>query len=115
MPAVPFQVTVPLNATVNVNLAPFDRFGGGGGRVAVRATVPTGLAVNAMLMTVLVGSDVLVNQGPVFAETAAGVGPTSETPVVMGIGTPSDPITITLANTTGAAIVVTGVADVQNA
>ena len=115
MSVVAFAQNVLANSTADVPLAPFDRFGGGGGRVAVRATVPVAAAPGDVLMTVLVGSDVLANQVPVFAEAAANAGPNSETPVVAGIGTPSDPITVRLANTTIGALVVSGIVDIQNA
>ena len=114
MPAVPFSIGVPLNGQIDVPLAPFDRFGGGGGRIAVRATV---LAASSgdVNMTVMLGSDVVQSQAPVFGESVAGLGPTRETPVVGGLGAPGDPITIRLENTTGTLIVVNGIADIQNA
>lgn len=114
MPLVPRQTSVAANATVDVALAPFERFGGGGGRVAVQATV---IAASSGLvnMSLLIGSDVVQDAGPIFAEPVVGGGPDANTPAVVGVGAPGDPITIRLSNTSGAAIVVRTIANVQNA
>ncbi|MEO2005993.1 MAG: hypothetical protein ABGY41_18060 [Candidatus Poribacteria bacterium] len=114
MSQVSFLSTVPLNGSIDVSLAPFDRFGGGGGRVAIRATTPAGTLVG-ITATMIVGSDVIVNNGHVLAEKIAGGGPDADTPAFMGFGAVGDPITFTLSNSTIADIVVLGIADIQNA
>jgi len=117
MPTVYFQQNMGAAGltTIDVALAPFDRFGGGGGRVRVRATVPT-LLQGTVDLTVMVGSDVLVSAGPLGAEAAVGAGPTSETPAIAGIAAPGDPITVRLAETAGNAnTIVQGIVDIQNA
>jgi len=65
----------------------------------------TGVAAEAdgdLTMTVLVGSDILVNAGQITAESSVNRGPDAETPRVMGIGAPADPITVTLFNANAA-------------
>jgi len=114
MPAVPFQESIILNATNTVDLTPFDRFGGRGGRVAVKATSIAAESGDVNL-TLIVGSDVIVNASPVFGESTVGAGPTGETPSYSAIGAPGDPITLRLANTTGATIVIQGVVQIDNA
>lgn len=116
MPAVYFRQDLgAANSVVDVPLAPYDRFGGGGGRIRVRATVVIANAGNVD-MTVMLGSDVLISAGPVGAEANVGQGPTNETPSISGIGAPGDPITVRLAETAGVAnVIVTGVVDIQNA
>ena len=116
MPAVYFRQDLGVaNSVLDVALAPYSRFGGGGGRVRVRCTVPTTLG-GTVDLTVMLGSDVLVSAGPIGVESVAGGGPTSETPSISGIGAPGDPITVRLAETGGNAnTIVTGVVDIQNA
>jgi len=113
MPVVPFSVSVPANGQVNVDLSPFDRFGGRGGRVGVRATVPAASA-GVVNITMLLGSDTIVENSPLFGEPVVGSGPSNETPAFVGVGAPADPITIRLANTTAGAIIVSGRADIEN-
>jgi len=116
LPAVYFQQDLgAANSVVDVALAPYDRFGGGGGRVRVRCTVLQALT-GTVDLTVMVGSDVLVSAGPVSAETSVGAGPNSESPSISGIAAPGDPITVRLAETGGNAnTIVTGIVDIQNA
>ena len=115
MPVVYFQETMAANATQDVSLAPYDRFGGGGGRVRVRAVAPNGATVGSIKITVMLGSDVLISSGPLSIETAAGIGVTSETPSISGIGAPGDPITVRIEETAGNTPLVQGVVDIQNA
>jgi len=114
VPVVSFEQSIAANAESDISLAPFDRFGGQGGRVAVRSTVIAASSGDVNL-TLMVGSDVVQQASPIFGEAALGIGPDRNTPAVAGIGAPGDPITVRLANTTGAAIVVRGVVDIQNA
>lgn len=114
MPTVYFREQMVANATQDVALAPYDRFGGGGGRVRVRCTVPT-LLGGTVDLTVMLGSDVIVSAGPIGVESVAGGGPTNESPSVAGIGAPGDPITIRLAENAGGTPMVSGVVDIQNA
>jgi len=109
------RTTVPLTGQADVNLAPFDRFGGRGGRVSVKATGVAAEADGDLTMTVLVGSDILVNEGDVGAERTVNLGPDAETPAVKGFGAPADPITVRLFNANAAARVVTTEVEVENA
>jgi len=113
MPIVTFNQVVPLNGSVDVALAPFDRFGGGGGRVAVQATSIAAESGDVNL-TLMIGSDTVQSAGPVFGESVAGIGPTNETPAVSGFGGIADPITVRLENTTGADITISGRVIIEN-
>lgn len=114
MPFVPFEISVAANASADVPLAPYDRLGAGGGRVGIKATVIAASSGNVNL-TLMLGSDTVVSQSPLFGEPVVASGPTNETPSYSGVGAPGDPITIRLENTTGTAIVVRGIAAIQNA
>lgn len=114
MPVVPFSLSVPLNGQIDVPLAPYDRLGGRGGRVAVAATLPI-LTPTGVTMTVMLGSDVVQSEGALFGEGVAGQGPTSETPRVVGVGAPGDPITVRLTNSTAGNIITSGVVQIDNA
>ena len=113
MPVVTIQDSIAGNATETMDLSPFDRFGGGGGQVAVRSTVIAGSTGN-VTMDLLLGSDTIISSGPVFGEPVVGGGPSGETPVVAGFGAP-DPITLRYSNTTSSAIVVRAIVDIRNA
>jgi len=89
------RTTIPIAGQVTLDLSPFDRFGGRGGRLSVRTTGVAAEANGELTQTVLVGSDVLINAGQIVAESSLNAGPTNETPAVTGRGAPADPITIT--------------------
>ena len=114
MPVVTIEDSIAANATETMDLSPFDRFGGGGGQVAVRSTVIAASTGN-VTMDLLLGSDTIISSGPIFAEPVVGGGPNGETPVVAGFGAPGDPITLRYSNTTGTAIVVRAIVDIRNA
>ncbi len=103
MSTVRLRTTIPLAGQATLDLSPFDRFGGRGGRVSVAITGVAAEANGDLTMTVLVGSDVLVNAGQITGESALNRGPDSETPRVEGRGAPADPITITVFNANAAA------------
>jgi len=92
------RTIVPATGQVTLDLSPFDRFGGRGGRVSVKATGVAAEADGDITITVLVGSDVLINAGQIVAEPSLNSGPTNETPAILGRGAPADPITVTLFN-----------------
>lgn len=115
MSVVRVRVTIPIAGNIDVPLAPFDRFGGRGGRLAVAATGVAAEANGELTMTVLVGSDILQNAGEIPAEASVNRGPDSETPRVRGRGAPADPITITLFNTNAATRDVIVEAEIENA
>lgn len=116
MPRVPIRETIVPGATVVVDLSPFDRFAGNGGAVAVRVVHDAVAVPGSVTMTVMIGSDVLQENGIVFEELNPDSGPSNETPAVQGEGLPGDPITIRLNNNDAAAdAIVTGFADIQNA
>lgn len=107
MSAVARRIVLAANASATVDLGPFNRFGGGGGRLAVRAATSAAGATN---ISVLVGSDTLANNIPILAVGAIN----NETNVIAGLGAPSDPITIDVTDT-GAGSTVEVLADIQNA
>jgi len=92
-----FRTVVPATGNTVLDLSPFDRFGGRGGRVTVQVTAVAAEILTDLTFSVLVGSDVLINAG-VPSSAAANTGPDNETPKVQGFGAPADPITITLFN-----------------
>lgn len=109
------RTTVPATGQIDVNLSPFDRFGGRGGRVSVKATGVIAEANGELTFTVLVGSDILTQEATVGAESIVNQGPNRETPAVIGFGAPADPITLRLFNANAATRVVTTDVDVENA
>jgi len=109
------RTTVPLTGQADVNLAPFDRFGGRGGRLSVKATGVAAEMDGDVTMTVLVGSDILQDGGVVAGEAVLNAGPNNETPAVRGFGAPADPITVRLFNANAAARDVITEVDVENA
>ena len=115
MPQVRRSVAVAAATTVTVDLAPFDRFGLGGGAVAVRGVEVgglAGLAFGEVLVNLTVGSDQVSRDNAI---EVGGTGVNSETPAISGVGGPSDPITVTIQNTDAAvAATVDLVADIQN-
>lgn len=115
MSIVRLRTTIPIAGQVTLDLAPFDRFGGRGGRVSVRTTGVAAEADGDLTQTVLVGSDVLINAGQIVAEPSLNSGPTNETPAVVGVGAPADPITVTVFNANAATRDVITEVDVQNA
>jgi len=109
-----FRTVVPATGNTVLDLSPFDRFGGRGGRVTVRVTAVAAEIVADLTFTVLVGSDVLVNAG-VPSSAAVNTGPDNETPAITGFGAPADPITITLFNANAATRVMFTNVSVENA
>jgi len=116
MSVVRIRTAIPISGQVTLDLSPFDRFGGRGGRLSVRTTGVAAEADGDLTQTILVGSDVLMNAGQIVAEANVNQGPTNETPAVTGRGAPADPITITVFNADAAAIktVITDV-EIENA
>ncbi len=114
MPHIARITTIAAGATVDLNLAPFHRFGGRGGRVLFRATVPIA-SVGAGTLTLMCGSDVVADQFVIPVERAASMGPNKESPAVTGRGAPGDPITARVADPGGAGFDVTWEAQIDNA
>ena len=114
MSVVRLRTTIPIAGQVTLDLSPFDRFGGRGGRVSVRTTGVAAEAQGDLTQTVLVGSDVLINAGQIVGEPSLNSGPNNETPAVTGRGAPADPITITVFNANAAARVVITEVEIEN-
>ncbi len=114
MSQVRFQQSIGIGATADVNLNPFQQAGRRGAQVAVAATCP---AANSgeVLLTLMAGSDILIQDGPISGEAVAGQGPTNESPRVGGIAAPADPLTLRLRNTGAGAVVINGIVEVTNA
>jgi len=115
MSVVRIRTTIPIAGQATLDLSPFDRFGGRGGRLTVRSTGVAAEMDGDVTMTVLVGSDVLINAGVVTAEAVVNAGPSNETPAVTGRGAPADPITITLFNVNAATRDVITEVNIENA
>jgi len=109
------RVTIPLAGNILVDLSPFDRFAGRGGRLAVAVTGVAAEANGELTMTVLVGSDILIDAGEIGAEASVNRGPDDETRRIRGRGAPADPITVRLFNTNAAARDVIVDAEIENA
>jgi len=109
------RTTIPIAGQVTLDLSPFDRFGGRGGRLSVRTTGVAAEADGDLTQTVLVGSDVLINAGQIVAESSLNSGPTNETPAVTGRGAPADPITVTVFNANAATRDVITEVEIENA
>jgi len=92
-----FRTVVPAAGNTVLDLSPFDRFGGRGGRLSVQVVAVAAEILTDLTFTVLIGSDVLINAG-VPSSGIAETGPDNETPRITGFGAPADPITITLFN-----------------
>ena len=109
------RTTVPLTGQADVNLAPFDRFGGRGGRLSVKVTGVAAEMDGDVTFTVLVGSDILIDGGVVSAESVINRGPDVETPAILGFGAPADPITVRIFNANALARDVISEVNVENA
>jgi len=109
------RTTIPIAGQVTLDLSPFDRFGGRGGRVSVKTTGVAAEADGDLTQTVLVGSDVLINAGQIVAEPSLNSGPTGETPAITGRGAPADPITVTVFNANAATRDVITEVEIENA
>jgi len=96
MPTIRPTVINALAAGTVVPLGAFNRAGGRGGAIAFKATVP--LATPALVFVSLqIGSDIIVDRAVVPVETALGLGPDLNSPVIgQGVGAPGDPYLITL-------------------
>ena len=108
------RVVVPLAGNIDVNLAPFDRFGGRGGQATCKATGLLGQE-DDLTFTFTIGSDIIAEAYAIGAEAIAGQGPFKETPSVVGVGLPSDPIRLNLANANAAARTVDVEVEILNA
>ncbi len=109
-----FRTVVPAAGNTVLDLSPFDRFGGRGGRLSVQVTALAAEILTDLTFTVLVGSDVLINAG-VPSSAAVNTGPDNETPRITGFGAPADPITITLFNANACTRVLFTNVSVENA
>jgi len=115
MSVVRIRTVIPIAGQATLDLSPFDRFGGRGGRLTVRATGVAAEMDGDVTITVLVGSDVLINAGVVTGEAVLNSGPSNETPAISGRGAPADPITITLFNVNAATRDVITEVNIENA
>jgi hypothetical protein len=115
MPVVRFSQSIAAGATFSPNLSPYDRFGGGGGKIRLQSTVQSTGVQTDVLETVFVGSELVENRGPMAVERVAGAGPDAFTPITEAYGAPGDPIVLTYQNTNVAARSVTGILYIDNA
>jgi len=115
MSSVRLRTTIPIAGQVTLDLSPFDRFGGRGGRLTAKSTGVAAEADGDLTWTVIVGSDILLNAGQIQGEAVLNAGPNAETPAVSGFGAPADPITITLFNANAATRDVITDVEIENA
>lgn len=111
MPVVRRQTSIAANANANIDLSPFDRFGLGGGGVRVRAVALSG-NFGDLQMNLTIGSDQVARDVP-LAVAAQGIS-ADATPGAAGVGGPSDPVTLNIANTSAGAIVVDAFTEIEN-
>lgn len=102
MSTIRIRTTIPIAGSVVLDLAPFDRFGGRGGRASLAITGVAAEADGDLTMDALIGSDTLIRGGQITGESSLNRGPDSETPRVGGIGGPGDPITVQVFNANAA-------------
>jgi len=115
MSSVRIRSVVPIAGQVTLDLSPFDRFGGRGGRLSAKSTGVAAEMDGDVTWTVIIGSDILLNAGQVQAESVVNRGPDGETPAVVGFGAPADPITITIFNINAATRDVITDVEIENA
>lgn len=115
MPAVRFVQSIAAGASFVPNLSPYDRFGGGGGGVRVRAVIDSAGAAGDIVETLFVGSELVENRGALGLERAAGAGVDDFTPSVKALGAAADAIALTFTNVSAGARTVKGVVEVENA
>jgi len=115
MSSVRIRTVIPAAGQATLDLSPFDRFGGRGGRLTAKTTGVAAEADGDITWTVIVGSDILLNAGQIQAESAVNRGPDGETPAVTGFGAPADPITITVFNINAATRDVITDVEIENA
>lgn len=102
-------------ASVTPDLGVYDRFGGGGGKLAVRAVVDSAGVSGDIVETIFVGSEMVESRGGLALERAAGAGPDNFTPAVTAFGAPGDKISVTFANVSAGARSVRFLIEVDNA
>ena len=66
MPVVRFTQSIAAGATFSPNLSPYDRFGGGGGKMRLQSTVQSTGVQADVLETVFVGSELVENRGRIL-------------------------------------------------
>lgn len=115
MPTVRFNQSITTGASFAPNLAPYDRLGGQGGRVRVRAVVDSAGVVGDIVETLFVGSELIENRGALPLERAAGAGPDEFTPGVVALGAPADSIALTFTNVSAGTRSVRGLVEIDNA
>ena len=115
MSSIRLRTTIGIAGQMTLDLSPFDRFGGRGGKITAKCTGVAAEADGDITWTVLVGSDILLNNGEITGEAVLNSGPTAETPAVIGFGAPADPITITVFNANAATRDVITVVEIENA
>lgn len=115
MPAVRFVQSIAAGASFTPNLSPYDRFGGNGGAVKVRAVIDSAGTAGDIVETLFVGSEMIENRGALSLERAAGAGVDDFTPSVKALGAAADAIALTYTNVSAGARTVKGIAEIQNA
>jgi len=75
-------------ATVDINLAPFDRFGARGGKASLYAVAEV---VDDLVATLMFGSTAAITRGAIPVALAAGRVIVPQDLLAWGIGAPNDP------------------------
>jgi len=87
-------------ATVDINLAPFDRFGARGGKASLYAGAEV---VDDLVATLMFGSTAAITRGAIPVALAAGRVIVPQDLLAWGFGAPNDPITLRIENIDAAA------------
>ncbi len=89
---------IGIGATVDINLAPYDRFGPGGGKATLYATAET---IDDLLGSLLFGSTSAIDRGAIPVAAAASRVQIPEDWFAEGFGAENDPLTLRIVNTDG--------------
>lgn len=115
MATVRFNQSIAAGASFVPTLDPYDRLGGGGGAVRVRAVIDSAGTVGDIVETLFIGSELVENRGALPLERAAGAGPDEFTAATGGPGAPGDKIALSFTNVSGVARSVRGIVEIMNA
>lgn len=95
-----FSQDIAQGVTVDINIAPFNRFGASGGKASLYAVAEV---VDDLVATLLFGSTAAITRGAIPVAVAAGRVVIPEDLLAFGFGAPNDPITLRIENIDAAA------------
>jgi len=109
------NVILAAGASNTPDLGVYDRMGGNGGRVRVRAVIDSAGVSGDIVHTLFVGSEMVENRGGLGLERSAGAGVDDFTPSTGSLGAPGDKIASTFTNISAASRTVRFIIEVENA